>query len=58
MVRSLGSPKLFRLDFFPSGWNNPVVSRHLTSTNPCLQELFPIEHLATWLALLSSQELP
>lgn len=58
MVRSLGSQKLFRLDTFPFGQNNPVLSGHFTRTNPCLRELFPIVHLATWLAFLFSQELP
>lgn len=58
MVRALGRQKLLRLYTFPFGQNNPVLSGHLTRTNPFLRELFPIAHLATWLAFLFSQELP
>ena len=58
MVRALGSQKHLRLDCFPFGQNSLILSGHLTRTNPCLHELFAIEHLATWLAFLFSQELP
>ena len=59
MVRGLASQKLLKLYCFPFGQNNLILSGHLTRrTKPCLHELFPTEHLATWLAFLFSQELP